>query len=81
MKQKQSASRDSGAKLTSAKKRGSPRQTIPVKERLRVVVTEPAGTAHIASTRPWLSNPKFLLGMLALLAMTGIELYALMRLL
>jgi hypothetical protein len=84
MKHKQSASQDNGAKLISSKKRGSPRQTIPVRDRLRVVVTEPAGTAHVgdnANTRGWLSNPMFLLGILAVLAMAGIELYALTQLL
>jgi hypothetical protein len=86
MQQKQSVSQENGAKLTSTKKRGSHRQTIPAKERLRVIVSEPAEPRDDArigdntSTRPWLLNPIILFAALALLALAGIEIFVLTQL-
>jgi hypothetical protein len=75
--QKQSASQANGTNTASTRKRASPRQTVPVKDRLRVIISAPA-VAHIVddtSTRPWLFNPIFLFVVLALLALAAIEIF------
>jgi hypothetical protein len=83
--QERSAPQENGAKLTSIKKR-APRQTVPVKDRLRVIISAPdvrPEGAHFdddTSTRPWFFNPILLYVLLALLAIAAIEIFVFMQL-